>query len=390
MKFTKVITAVCSVHILGIALLVFQPGCNTTTSEAQPPTAYKVPKAHAQETEVENNREVSNKYPERKAPTRPSWVDEASPTNSFAGDNDSSILKPLDIEHSNNASLINSPLSESYYTVQKGDSLWSIAKRNGIQLNDLLAANNMTKSTVLKVGQELKLPGGSAYVPSTRMSSATIAKSTEMHTYQVQPGDTLSKIAKQNGVTVAAIKASNNLTNDNIVVGKQLTIPGANTHLATECTPKANTTSSTQANPIKKTPIQAGTQTHIVQSGDTIAVIAKQYGIKSSDLMQLNNIRDPKRLKIGQELVLTADAKNVSTAKNSAPTISTMGNQQAPLLTPILESTDTPSNNAVPNHQIAQMNDDTLFDLTNEIPVITVDSNTPANTEESNNATIKK
>ncbi|NLD47680.1 MAG: LysM peptidoglycan-binding domain-containing protein, partial [Clostridiaceae bacterium] len=44
------------------------------------------------------------------------------------------------------------------YTVQKGDSSWSVAEKYGIPVNDLMKANNINSSTVLNIGQKLKIP----------------------------------------------------------------------------------------------------------------------------------------------------------------------------------------------------------------------------------------
>lgn len=44
------------------------------------------------------------------------------------------------------------------YTVVKGDTLWSVAVNNGITLDDLLKANNITSSAYLTIGQTIKIP----------------------------------------------------------------------------------------------------------------------------------------------------------------------------------------------------------------------------------------
>ena len=46
--------------------------------------------------------------------------------------------------------------SEEIYIVQKGDTLWSIAKANGIEVNKLKKMNNLT-SNLLSIGQKLKI-----------------------------------------------------------------------------------------------------------------------------------------------------------------------------------------------------------------------------------------
>ena len=63
----------------------------------------------------------------------------------------------------------NVPVSEiakntETYTVQKGDTLYSIARRYDIKLYDLLSINNMANDAVIKVGQHIKVPAKSAAV----------------------------------------------------------------------------------------------------------------------------------------------------------------------------------------------------------------------------------
>ncbi|MCX8132008.1 MAG: LysM peptidoglycan-binding domain-containing protein [Clostridia bacterium] len=55
----------------------------------------------------------------------------------------------------------------SQYSVQKGDNLWSIAEKVGVPVNELAAANNMTSSSVIYLGQELMIPVYNIAVKST-------------------------------------------------------------------------------------------------------------------------------------------------------------------------------------------------------------------------------
>lgn len=88
------------------------------------------------------------------------------------------------------------------YTVQVGDTLYSIAKKYGISVDELKKANNITNN-LLSIDQKLIIP------------------KTE-RIYIVQNGDTLYKIANQNNTTVQKIKELNNLTNDLLMVGQEL------------------------------------------------------------------------------------------------------------------------------------------------------------------------
>ena len=105
---------------------------------------------------------------------------------------------------------------QNTYTVQRGDSLYSIAQRFGTTVDALRSLNNLTSNT-LQIGQVLRLPG-SAPSPTPPTGGGNV--------YTVQAGDTLYRIAQRFGVSVGDIINANNLTSTVLSVGQQLTIPG--------------------------------------------------------------------------------------------------------------------------------------------------------------------
>lgn len=105
------------------------------------------------------------------------------------------------------------------HVVAKKETYYSISKKYGITVDELCAANGITKNDVLKVGQKLNIPskGGSS------TSSASVRK---FDTYTVQKGDTFYRIAKINGISVNELKSLNNLGDSNdLKVGQKLKIP---------------------------------------------------------------------------------------------------------------------------------------------------------------------
>ena len=98
------------------------------------------------------------------------------------------------------------------YIVKAGDSLWKIARENGVSVEDLKEANNLT-SNVIFIGQVLTIPTNRSYY--TRATTI----------YRVKSGDTLFSIAKMHSTTVEKIIELNNLQNDMLVVGQLLMIP---------------------------------------------------------------------------------------------------------------------------------------------------------------------
>jgi LysM repeat protein len=116
--------------------------------------------------------------------------------------------------------------SESEYVVVKGDTLAKIAKSNGVTLKALEDSNSGVSPTRLKVGQKLVIPAGASTTGATTAAeTASGISAGGEQVYVVKSGDTLTRIAHRNGVTVKAIMAENNLTTTHIKVGQKLNIP---------------------------------------------------------------------------------------------------------------------------------------------------------------------
>ena len=75
------------------------------------------------------------------------------------------------------------------YTVQKGDTLYSIARRYDIKLYDLLSINNMANDAVIKVGQHIKVPAKSAAVAKNLPNNASSGKSASSSQSPSRTGD---------------------------------------------------------------------------------------------------------------------------------------------------------------------------------------------------------
>ena len=151
--------------------------------------------------------------------------------------------------------------NENIYIVKSGDTLYSIANKYGMSVQELKDLNKLTSNT-LSIGQQLVVSEGNAGT---------------LDTYTVKAGDTLYSIAKKYGLTVSELKQLNNLTSDILSIGQVLNISNSNTSLPSN--------------------------TYIVKSGDSLYSIAKKYGI-TVDALKSANGKTSNLLSIGEILVI--------------------------------------------------------------------------------------
>jgi len=112
------------------------------------------------------------------------------------------------------------------YRIQPGDTMSSIAARNGISLAALERANPQVHNpNLIYAGQTLDIPGrsDSYQAPPSRPSGGG--------SYVVRAGDTMGAIAARHGVSLGALERANpQVRNPNLIYpGQRLTIPGGDT-----------------------------------------------------------------------------------------------------------------------------------------------------------------
>ncbi|MHB0859129.1 MAG: LysM peptidoglycan-binding domain-containing protein [Anaerolineae bacterium] len=135
------------------------------------------------------------------------------------------------------------------YTVQPGDTLYSLAKRYGTSVQAIMQANGMM-TYFLRSGSLIWIPAGSAPPAGPLV-------------HIVQPGETLFSIAHKYNTTVMAIMAANGLCDSRIWAYRALFIPSI---------------------------MQPGPVIHIVMPGETLYTIAQRHGTTVPLIMLANNL----------------------------------------------------------------------------------------------------
>lgn len=135
------------------------------------------------------------------------------------------------------------------YKVISGDTLYSIARKFNMTVDELKKLNNLTGNS-LSIGQILKV-------------KKLAPKEEDYISYKVIPGDTLYGISRKYNVSVDDIKKVNNLSSNILTVGSTLKIPIVVTNYTT----------------------------YKIVSGDTLYSIARKYNTTVDEIKNINNLK---------------------------------------------------------------------------------------------------
>lgn len=149
------------------------------------------------------------------------------------------------------------------YTVNKGDTLYNIAKKFGSSVDAIARTNGIVEPYKIYPDQILRIP---------------IFDEANFITYTVQPGDTLYALAEYFGTTVGEIANANELEDPETIA----------------------------INQVLRIPIKAPSYPNVytVRPGDTLYLIAKKFGTTVSELINLNQITTPNVIYPGQQIKL--------------------------------------------------------------------------------------
>jgi LysM repeat protein/GH25 family lysozyme M1 (1,4-beta-N-acetylmuramidase) len=164
------------------------------------------------------------------------------------------------------------PGAVSKCVVEAGDTLAGIATQFNVDLGALVALNGISNPDLIFPGQVLALPGAAAPLSAGQCV--------------VEAGDTMGAIAAQFGVQLGALIAANpQIANpDHIQVGQVLNLPG------------------NSGPAVAPAPQPSGHGQVIVEAGDTLSLIAAQFGSTAEDIARANGISNPDYIQVGQVL----------------------------------------------------------------------------------------
>jgi membrane-bound lytic murein transglycosylase D len=163
-----------------------------------------------------------------------------------------------------------------FHRVARGETLSTIARRYGTNVRDIMHANHLSSTNLIKAGSTLKIPVAGTYASGAARPAR----------YVVRNGDSLWLIAQRFGTTVNAIQTANGLRTTRLSIGQTLRIPGKSA---------AGASGKTTVAP------------YLVRKGDSPYLIAQKYRMDLSDFLRLNKLTPRSTIYPGQKLVVKAD-----------------------------------------------------------------------------------
>lgn len=142
----------------------------------------------------------------------------------------------------------------------------------------------------------------SGLITPTAFTPATVSADAPC-TYTIQRGDTLFRIATDNGVTLVDLRAANpQISGDLIQPGDLLTLPNCEPGSGQIAPPLPT------VEPTLPAPGPGGQTSYEIQPGDTLFNIARRFGVTVDAIVAANQISNPDRLRVGDTLIIPPPA----------------------------------------------------------------------------------
>lgn len=245
------------------------------------------------------------------------------------------------------------PSGAEYHTVAEGETVWEIAKLHQVSVEAIKRANGFTDESIVKVGQVLKVPTGSiqpvvaapakaavvedvaelqvsdaaemdfsdradsvsaeandvrnlAALPETDDGESTVS-STIVNPGEVGSAADLGLPTLSSGSAPVGPEESSNLASEPVEISRLAASDLGNAAAPSQAPSGDDTQVAVGA--VEPSRLPAAQVRHRVRAGDTVWSVARQYDVSPSELIRVNDIRDPNRIFVGRTLIVPGAAQ---------------------------------------------------------------------------------
>jgi membrane-bound lytic murein transglycosylase D len=218
-----------------------------------------------------------------------------------------SVLISKDPAHYGFDVVLEPPIDFETVRLDRPVDLRTLAKGTDLDYEDLQALNPELRSPVTPrepEGYDLRVPTGTREAVLVAFAASPTAVPPSFKTHTARKGDTLPRIAKRYGVTIAALASANSLNpRAKVSKGQEIMVP-----VKVAAAPKAPRSSSSKKAP-PKTADAADARSYRVRSGDTLYRIAIRNGVTVAEILAINGLGGTPSLKAGEEIAIPTKGK---------------------------------------------------------------------------------
>ena len=193
------------------------------------------------------------------------------------------------------------------HTVEAKETLYSIAKKYGVTVDEIIKQNPKSKDGKLDIGEVLIIPNNQKNSPKIEDKK----EEKKLGKIYLQPKQTIYSITKQYKITEAQLRKLNPDLDNHMKIGDAVVLPEENIKKYGDVSAQATVTNDKTDLP-KNSVKEAESGTYVVQPKDTYYGITRKFGISQKELFSMNEGLEQRGLQAGDVIIIKKGSNDVA------------------------------------------------------------------------------
>ena len=199
------------------------------------------------------------------------------------------------------------------HTVEAKETLYSIAKKYGVTVDEIIKQNPKSKDGKLDIGEVLIIPNNQKNSPKIEGKKEEKKSNQKLGKIYLQPKQTIYSITKQYKITEAQLRKLNPDLDNHMKIGDAVVLPEENIKKYGDVSTQATVTNDKTDLP-KNSVKETESGTYVVQSKDTYYGITRKFGISQKELFSMNEGLEQRGLQAGDVIIIKKGSNDVAKA----------------------------------------------------------------------------
>ena len=197
------------------------------------------------------------------------------------------------------------------HTVEAKETLYSIAKKYGVSVDEIIKQNPKSKDGKLDIGEVLIIPNNQKNSPKIEEKKEEKKSNQKLGKIYLQPKQTIYSITKQYKITEAQLRKLNPDLDNHMKIGDAVVLPEENIKKYGDISAQATVTNDKTDLP-KNSVKETESGTYVVQSKDTYYGITRKFGISQKELFSMNEGLEQRGLQAGDVIIIKKGSNDVA------------------------------------------------------------------------------